>query len=185
MEDQTFYNVVTISAAAIVLASLCAGLVGAGLGQAPAPAADSARGDGPSYLYLTIQINPTTGMPQYSPANFTVAQGQVVVTIADFDAPVAWAGCTCNVSGTMGDTELVNGTATSDLSSANVAHTFTVPALGINVLSPGGTTVVFTAEFNETGVFEWFCEDPCGADGVTGAPMGTVGYMQGTLTVAP
>jgi hypothetical protein len=185
MEDQTFYTVVALSAAVIVIATFGAGFLGAAQGQGSASAPKAVGPTGPSYLYLTIQLNPTTGMPQYSPANFTVLQGEVIVTISDFDTPVAWDGCTCNVTGTVGNTELVNGSATRDVSSANVAHTFTVPALGLNVLSPGESTIVFTAYFNATGVFQWFCEDPCGADGVTGAPMGTNGYMQGALTVAP
>lgn len=185
MEDQTFYNVVTIAAAAIVIASFGVAYLGTAFGSTGPASPAAAPPSGPTYLYLTIQINPTTGMPQYSPANFTVTQGEVVVTIADFDAPIAWPGCVCNVTGTVGGTELVNGTSTSDLSAANIAHTFTVPALGLNVLSPGNSTVVFTADFSETGVFTWFCEDPCGADGMSGAPMATLGYMEGSVTVAP
>jgi hypothetical protein len=186
MEDQAFYTVVALSAAAPVLATFGAGMLGSTIGPGSASAPAAAVGPvGPSYLYLMIQINPTTGKPQCSPVNFTVLQGEVVVTMIDYDAPVAWAGCTCNVTGTVGDSELVNGSTNNDLSSANVVHTYSTPALGLNVLSPGNSTVVFTAHFNQTGAFDWFCEDPCGADGITGAPMGTGGYVQDARTVAP
>lgn len=183
MDDQIFFNRMALLASLVLVGCFAVSYAGAALGQngSASPAAPS----GPGYLYLTIQLNPQTGMPQYSPANFSVPRGEVIVSIADFDAPVAWSGCTCNVTGTVGSSERVNGTATQELSPANVAHTFTIPKLGINVLSPGGSTVVFTVYFNQTGEFDWFCMDPCGADGATGAPMGTAGYMQGVVTVSP
>lgn len=149
--------------------------------------ASSAQGaTGPSYLNLTIVIDPTTGAPKYTPANFTVPRGEVIVTIVDTDSGDNWSACQCNVSGTVGNTETVNGTTVSSVPSSDVAHTFTVPALGINVLSPGGTTVTFTVDFATAGSYTWMCLVPCGqgADGYTTPPMGDVGFMTGTLTVA-
>ena len=137
-----------------------------------------------SYLNLTIAINASTGMPQYSPANFSVPRGQVLVTINDHDLPAAWPGCACNVTGTQGNVESINGSASvSEVSWTAVAHTFSIPALHINVLSPAQSTVTFTLWLNQTGAFNWMCLDPCGADGFTGVPMGEVGYMAGTMTV--
>ncbi len=137
-----------------------------------------------SHLNLTIQINATNGMPQYTPANFSVARGEIIVTIVDQDAPAAWPGCACNVTGTQGNVESINGSApTSQVSWTAVAHTFTVPSLHINVLSPAQSTVTFTLWLNQTGQFPWMCMDPCGSNGYTGAPMGVPGYMAGTMTV--
>jgi hypothetical protein len=84
------------------------------------------------------------------------------------------------------------------------AHTFTVPALGINVPLVGvpasaknlcsaapcqpssdHTTVTFAIHTGNPGVFRWQCFVPCGLsflDG-NGGPMTTLGYMGGFLKV--
>lgn len=105
------------------------------------------------------------------------------MTITDHDAPASWPGRPCNVAGTVGNLEVVNGTPMTEASNTNVAHTFAIPSLGLNVESPGQSTVTFTVWFNETGSFQWFCETPCGTNGCTGGPMSTPGYMSGALTV--
>lgn len=182
MKDQTYYNLV---AGAIAL-----GIVTMLVAYAGITASSSANGSnastptGPAHMYLTVQINPDNGMPQYSPANFTVPKGLVDFTIYDFDSPIAWAGCECNVTGTVGGAESVNGTAMAVVPSSNAAHTFTVAALGLNVVSPGNSTVTFSVDFTQSGSYVWVCLDPCGADGYSGAPMGDSGYMTGTMTVA-
>ncbi len=137
----------------------------------------------PAYLNLTIFINPENGMPQYSPANFTVPTGRVVVTITDTDSVMNWSGCLCHVRGTVNGVEYLNNTPYAILPSTNVAHTFSIPTLGLNVLSPGQSTVTFTLDLTNPGEFTWFCMAPCGSNGYTGAPMGTPGYMTGTMTV--
>ncbi|HZY91988.1 MAG TPA: hypothetical protein VFG07_04335 [Thermoplasmata archaeon] len=179
MNDQSYYNIVAIGTAMIVLT---AGFVGAMAkeGGVSSQASDART----SYVNLTIAINSTTGVPQYAPANFTVPTGKVVVRITDRDSPMAWAPCTCQVSGTVGGTEMVNGTPVSSVDPSNVAHTFTVSSLGLNVLSPGASIVSFVLELSAPGVYSWFCLAPCGSNGYTGFPMGTPGYMTGTLTVS-
>lgn len=165
----------------LVLGALAGGILGY-LSRGPTFAATTPTA--PDHLYLTVQINPQTGWPQYSPANFTVPRGEAVVTIVDYDAPMAWDACPCVVTGTAGNVETVNGTALHDVSKANVAHTFYVQSLGIFAYSPGLSTVSFTVWFNETGTFTWVCVTPCGTNGYTGGPMSTPGYMRGTITVA-
>ncbi|MGI0132002.1 MAG: hypothetical protein ACREDK_02735 [Thermoplasmata archaeon] len=181
MKDQEYYNLVAAGLAfGVVLVFLLTAVVGAAANSNSPPATPT----GPAHMYLTVQINPDTGMPQYSPANFTVPVGTVTFTIVDYDSAVNWDGCTCNVSGTVGGTELVNGTSLATVSNANVAHTFTIPTLGLNVLSPGGGSIVtFTVVLTQSGSYVWICTDPCGSDGFSGAPMGTDGYMSGTMTV--
>lgn len=146
------------------------------------PASASQSSESPTNMYLTIQLNPLNGMPQYSPANFSVPTGDVVFTIVNYDMPANWSGCSCNVTGTVGGTETVNGTSYSVVSNTNVAHTFDIPALHLHVLVPGISTVTFEVDVTQSGTFTWFCEMPCGADGFTGAPMGEPGYMTGTMT---
>ena len=135
-----------------------------------------------SYVNLTVQINATNGAPQFVPANFSVPAGLVAITIADQDDAVSWDQCGCNVSGTVGGVEWLNGTPYRAISTSNVAHTFTIGALGLNVLSPGGQTVFFEVDF-PAGTYTWTCLAPCGSDGYSGFPMGTLGWMEGTVTV--
>jgi len=138
------------------------------------------------------------------------ANTRVNMTIDEFD------GCTPlrnpvwgHVSGTMGGVEYVNGVPTSFLNSwqvCGVAHTFTMPALGINVPLASPTTLsanknlcatspctsgphnVVTFSFMTPtvgGTFRWQCIIPCGLgylDG-NGGPMGTPGYMSGQMEV--
>lgn len=179
MNDQRFYNLIAVVGITIVAASFGVGYLGASMTSGPpAPASASSA---PTDLYLTININPYTGWPQYTPANFSVPEGTVMVTITDYDAPGNWSGCLCNVTGTVGGIETVNGTPTSDVSSANVAHSFDIPALGLNVVSPGLSTVTFTLQLNQTGTYTWYCMAPCGYP--PEGPMGVPGYMTGTMTV--
>jgi hypothetical protein len=138
------------------------------------------------------------------------ANTRVNMTIIEYD------GCTPlrnpnwgQVTGTIGGVEYVNGTPTSLLNSwaqCSVGHTFTMPALGINVplaspeslkanqnlcsTSPctSGPRDVVTFSFRTPdagGTFRWQCIIPCGLgflDG-NGGPMGTPGYMSGQMEV--
>jgi hypothetical protein len=65
-----------------------------------------------------------------------------------------------------------------------IAHTFTVPSLGINI--PVGTSSTEVAYFtvDSPGTYDWFCMTACGggADGLGGA-MSTPGWMTGSLVV--
>ncbi|MCI4372268.1 MAG: hypothetical protein L3K02_01275 [Thermoplasmata archaeon] len=162
--------------------------VGFGLVVAlPPPAGGASTGpSGPTtYVNLSISINPLNGWPQYSPANFTVPSGEVVFTITDHDAPMNFTPCPCLVTGTVGSDELVNGTPFHVVSSDNVAHSFGIPNLGLNVYSPGQSVVQFEVDLLTPGSFEWFCFVPCGtgADAYSTPPMGVAGYMTGTMTV--
>ena len=138
------------------------------------------------------------------------ANTKVNITIEGYD------GCTPlrnpvfgQVAGTTGGVEYVNGKPTSRLNSwANCAiqHTFTMPALGLNVPIASPTTYaentnlcstspctsgphqVVTFSFRTppvSGTFRWQCIIPCGlgyVDG-NGGPMATPGYMSGEMEV--
>lgn len=138
-----------------------------------------------SYVNLTVSLNPMNGWPQYSPANFTVPTGLVVFTITDQDMPMSWSGCGCVVTGTVNGMETVNGTPVHILPSSNVAHTFNVPNLGLSVYVPGQSVVRFIVNLQNPGTFLWFCMAPCGAGAnpYSTPPMGTPGYMTGSMTI--
>ncbi len=173
-------KVVAILAVGLVLTTLA---ISYELGAQSAGTSPTASpGSVVDYVNLTVEINATNGAPQYVPANFTVHPGLVAITITDHDDVADWPGCSCNVTGTVGGVEWLNGTAYRTMPSSNVAHTFTIASLGLNVLSPGGQTVFFEADL-PAGTYTWVCMAPCGANGYTGFPMGTPGWMQGTLTV--
>jgi uncharacterized membrane protein YphA (DoxX/SURF4 family) len=161
---------------------------GMGVGLMVAIPPNSSQGGGStavSYENLTVILNPNNGWPQYLPANFSVPTGTVVFTITDYDSPMNWTPCTCVVTGTDRNVELVNGTPVHFVSTDNVAHTFNVPNLGLAVYSPGLSVVQFTVDLINPGTFTWYCLAPCGTgtDPYTTPPMGVAGYMTGTMTV--
>ncbi len=182
MKDQSYYNLVAggVALGIVTMLVVWAGLMAGAGAHASAGSSDDGA---PAHMYLTVQVNPDNGMPQYSPANFTVEQGLVVFTIADFDSVESWGACPCNVTGTVGNIEIINGSAVSEVPSTNAAHTFTIGALGVNVVSPGNSTISFEVDFTQPGTYVWTCLAPCGSAGYAGAPMGEPGYMSGTITV--
>ncbi|HEV2165624.1 MAG TPA: hypothetical protein VGS23_01395 [Thermoplasmata archaeon] len=162
--------------------------VGFGLVLAvPSSPAESAPSTSTSvhYVNLSVNLNATTGWPQFSPANFSVPAGPVEFTIVDNDSMMSWAGCPCPVRGTVGGTELVNGTPMRMVPGTNVAHTFNIPNLDLQILSPGQSVVQFEIVVSGPGNYTWFCIAPCGAgpDPYTTPPMNAPGYMTGTMTV--
>ncbi|MCI4364592.1 MAG: hypothetical protein L3K10_00790 [Thermoplasmata archaeon] len=151
-----------------------------------APASTGSTTTGPvHYVNLTVSIDPMNGWPQFSPANFSVPAGRVVFTILDRDAPMSWGGCPCPVQGTVGGVELLNGSPIGRVPATNVAHTFNIFILGLQVLSPGQSVVQFTVDFVHPGVYAWSCIAPCGtgSNPYNSPPMNVPGFMTGTLTV--
>jgi hypothetical protein len=112
-----------------------------------------------------------------------------------------------HVIGTEGGTMTLNGKVTSLIDSNsgnNVAHTFTIPNLGINVplyaissdaKNPCGAapctpdfdhnTITFSFTTPGPGQYPWQCFLPCGLGWLygNGGPMQTIGYMDGFLKV--
>jgi hypothetical protein len=140
---------------------------------------------------------------------FTVPAGsRIDMTIYGYD------GCTPlrnpywgRVTGTIGGVEDVNGKPVTSLNSwnaCNVAHTFSMPGLGLNVpmaspdlsatlcsTSPCTTASphrVMTFSFNSpkaAGTYFWQCRIPCGGGFIDGfgGPMQTIGFMTGNMEV--
>lgn len=150
------------------------------------------------HLNLSIVINQPglhKDWPAYTPANIVVpANSLVTVTLRNYDlgdTPLTSNSPFTRVQGVTNGTAYVDGKAYSSLAPEKVAHTFTIPALHLNVPVPGDgakgasfLTVTFTFHTGKAGSYMFQCFDPCGT-GSSGwmGPMMTKGYMTGTLTV--
>ena len=75
---------------------------------------------------------------------------------------------------------VVNGGQTlSSVPMDEVAHTFTVPSLKLNIPVPLSSTVVAYFTVAKAGTYLWFCETACGD-----AAMSTPGWMLGSLVAS-
>lgn len=173
--------------------------------SAPRPPA-AASAPSITRLDLTIVTGDMIGKteyPAYVPSDFTLpAYSTVVITVTNFDDATAlpkgsesYAQASGLVGGTFTTTPInlknPNGSAgqsqtLSALDPAAVSHTFTIPALGINVPIAAHARETFTITTGAPGTFAWRCMDPCGAGPVGwGTAMAARrNYMEGTLTVA-
>ncbi len=135
-----------------------------------------------------------TGAPLTGIA-WTVHRGETVtIKITSYDdgaAPLMGVQIQLfdHVRGTLGGTELVDGKALSWMPNQEIAHTFTIPALGLNLpipAAPTGGSVTVVARFTpeRTGAFVWQCYAPCGSsDSGMGGPMSAMGFMEGKVRV--
>ncbi|MDA8343409.1 MAG: hypothetical protein M0007_14480 [Actinomycetota bacterium] len=148
----------------------------------------------------TGKMDGRSGWPRYSPSSFTAPAGAtVVLTIVSYDdgtAPLppaspwgqVWGG-DATYGATTGGTELVDGTPVHSIPNDQVAHTFTIPGLLVNVPIPAAqssshpVTVTFTFRVMKKGSFNWLCAAPCGSGetGMGGA-MNTDGWMEGHVS---
>jgi hypothetical protein len=159
---------------------------------------------------MNVGWNATTAQPKFyvvgqgglgSSANIALPVRTLIqVTIVSYDTPTN--GSTDQqgrVNGTVGgNVYLINGT-TASMSSmpeqwgrnvtsvlgASLAHTFTIPELGVNIPVVGGDTEIAYLYLTKTGTFTWYCLTPCGfgPNGALGA-MSTAGWMNGMVTVS-
>lgn len=148
-----------------------------------------------NHVALTLQ---TSGpghahWPRIVPSNITLRKGKAVtLVITSYDdgtAPLPRA--LSSYDSAQGGKETVNGKAVASEPNSRVAHTFSVPALGVNAVIPAvakgakTVTVAFTFTPTKSGTFTWRCFAPCGSgsDGMGGA-MATMGWMEGHVTVS-
>ncbi len=75
--------------------------------------------------------------------------------------------------------EVKGGQTMSVVPATDVAHTFTVPNLNLNVPVPVSSTVVAYFTVNKAGSYPWFCETACGD-----AAMSHPGWMTGSLVAS-
>jgi hypothetical protein len=168
------------------------------------PSSASAAKKNVVHVHLVGKIDATTGAPggftgkdgwpALSPSNFTLEKGhKTVLTIKEYDNMNTALPAGSPYNAVQGGVETVNGKRITSVSNAIIAHTLTIPQLGVNVplpkapMSPHNTKfviVTFTFTPTQTGTFEWKCFTPCGtgAMGMMG-PMQVSGWMTGTVTV--
>ncbi len=161
----------------------------------------------PDWVSYFVQ-SPTTHQWVHTTVFSVPAGSRIDVTIIGYD------GCTPlrnpywgKVTGTIGGVEYVNGKAVTQLNSwgaCNVAHTFSMPGIGLNVpmaspdlsatlcsTSPCTTASphrTMTFSFNSpkaAGTYFWQCRIPCGGGFIDGfgGPMQTIGFMTGNMEV--
>lgn len=145
---------------------------------------------------VTGKMDGRPGWPRYTPATWAVRKGEtVVLRVTSYDdgtAPLSGAQTMYDhVEGTLGGTELVDGEPLSLVPNDDVAHTFTVVGLGLNLpvpAAPTGGRVTIVARFvaKRSGTFVWQCYAPCGSGmNSMGGAMATKGWMEGTVRVLP
>jgi heme/copper-type cytochrome/quinol oxidase subunit 2 len=112
--------------------------------------------------------------PQYANVNGTQNKMETVVTNDNVNSSQGSSGI-----------KLSGGQNVSSVSADNVAHTFTVPQIGLNLPIEPSSTVSAYFTLNQTGTFFWFCMTECGF-GPTGqqGAMDTPGWMSGNLVVS-
>lgn len=128
--------------------------------------------------------------PAFSPGDVRVSAGRtVVLTIKEYDDMATALPDGSPYNKVMGGTEVANGKAVTTVSNNQIAHTITIPSLGINIPLPkapegGVTTVTFTFKAPAAGTYKWFCLTPCGnGPGGMGGAMKTDDWMRGHLVV--
>ena len=138
---------------------------------------------------------PAANWPAYIASTpLTVPANTVVtVTIRNFDlgdAALVSDSPLAKVQGTINGAASVDGQQYRALDAAKVAHTFTIPQLGLNVPIPGDApnnasylTITFSFRTGSAGTYTFQCFAPCGTDNGFGGPMASMAYMKGTLTV--
>ena len=167
-----------------------------------APSAASA-GSSPTSLYLSIvtgRMIGKKGWPAYVPDAVTLpAHSTIAVRIVQFDdgtAALPAGSPFATVSGVVGGSVTVQpltaadpnkaGPATTyqELAPKDVAHTFTLGALKVNVPLPVSSIVSFSFQTGKPGTYTWQCMAPCGDEpqGYGGA-MARPGYMIGKIQV--
>ncbi|MDG6906399.1 MAG: hypothetical protein JRN20_11505 [Nitrososphaerota archaeon] len=118
------------------------------------------------------------------PANLT---GSQYATVSGTKNKVVTEINNDNVNSSQGAAgiQISGGQNVSSVSPDDIAHTFTVPQLGLNIPIMPSSTVVAYFTLNQAGTFTWFCMTECGSgpNGLEGA-MSTPGWMTGSLVVS-
>ena len=118
------------------------------------------------------------------------------MTIINYDSgPGSVSSAYSKVTGTLNNTEYVlndsmvntsihGGQWISSVPSSELAHTFTVSELNLNIMIPSQSIVVAYVHTPKSGVLNWQCEVDCGTGSSGwGGAMDTPGWMQGEIVV--
>ena len=92
-----------------------------------------------------------------------------------------------NINASQGPSGIVlsGGQTLQTVPADSIAHTFTIPALNLNVPIPVSSTVVAYFTITKAGTYAWFCETLCGSGASgTGGAMVTPGWMTGNVVAS-
>lgn len=131
------------------------------------------------------------GWPAVAPSDVHVSAGHMVtLTIKEYDDVATALPDGSPYNNVAGGTETIDGKPVTSVGNDQIAHTITIPQLGINIPlakapKDGVTTIQFTFKAPAAGTYLWECMTPCGdgSNGMGGA-METLGWMRGHLIVA-
>lgn len=160
---------------------------------------NSTIGAQPAYYVLTsegLQSSANISLP----ANTTI---KLTIVCYDNGNAMLLSNQYANVQGTIGGTMtyvnnddvnssqgpngivVTGGESVAQVSPDMIAHTFTIPTLGVNIPVPLNSTVVAYFKTGSAGTYAWFCETACGAgpSGILGA-MDTPGWMTGKIEIS-
>lgn len=160
---------------------------------------NSTVGDQPAYFVLTPHgLEPTTDIVlpanrlielvivDYDDGNATLTSPQYANVQGTVNGTIAYAN-NDNVNSSQGNMgiALKGGVTVSSVPLDDIAHTFTIPSLGINIPVPVSSTVTAFIKIDKAGTYTWFCETTCGSGdtGLEGA-MATPGWMTGNVVVS-
>jgi|SRR5690349_12337385 hypothetical protein len=170
----------------------------AGCGSAPSAAAAQKTTTHLTFDILPVKPGgPATDYPAYIATSPTTlpANTVVTVTIRNFDLgddSLPANSPFLHVQGVSGSATM-DGKAFTSLDANHIAHTFSIPQLHLSVPISGdpigdANYVNVTFSFKtpaKAGVYTFQCYIPCGTgDSGWQGPMATMGFMQGTITVA-
>lgn len=184
-------------AVSLLASTILTGMSGAGMMASAHVSALAAKY--PTVILLTLyhgpQNNAPNGYPNFTPAYFSApANSRVEFIINSYDdGPGQFIAGDNKVKGTVGGVEWVDGKKTTVVNKNDVAHTLTIPGLGLNIPIPAKTAkepyVTVKAFYNagKAGTYSWQCMVNCGSgsSGWEGAmsPATGKGWMFGTFTL--
>jgi heme/copper-type cytochrome/quinol oxidase subunit 2 len=160
---------------------------------------NSTVGDQPAFFVLTphgLQSSTHIDLPanrlielvivNYDDGNATLTSPQYANVQGTVNGTISYANDD-NVNSSQGPNGIVvkGGATVSSVPVSDIAHTFTIPSLGINIPIPVSSTVTAFIKITQAGTYTWFCETTCGSGdtGLEGA-MATTGWMTGSIVVS-
>ena len=160
---------------------------------------NSTVGDQPAYYVLTghgLQSSANISLPvnrvieltivNYDDGNANLTSPQYASVQGTVDGTITYvSNANTNSSQGLKGINVKGGQTVTSVPAANVAHTFTIPSLGINIPVPVSSTVTAFFKIDRAGTYTWFCETLCGSgtNGLEGA-MSTPGWMTGDVVAS-
>lgn len=139
----------------------------------------------PAHSLIELVItNYDNGSATLSSPQYASVTGTVSATGAVSNTEMVYNNTNINSTAASNNIHLQGSLTASSLPAGDISHTFTVPALNLNVPLETSSTIVAYFMTGSDGSLTWLCEAACGSgpNGTSGA-MVTPGWMTGVLTV--